>query len=120
MNRRWHAALGYALTGEVPDLPGVDAPDVTVLLAGLAAAGWTAERIATNARNRAEAELVWPYPVPVDLRAGCGPAQLAAALAAARADLGLATLTTRSPSAPRRLDADEQRLLREVPPHHGS
>lgn len=120
MSGRWHAALGFALTGEELDLPGTEAPDVVVLLAGLAAAGWTGQRIAEHARSRAGAELPWPHPVSMELRAGCGPAQLAAALAAARADLGLTALTTRSPSAPRRLDADEQRLLREVPPHHGS
>nr|WP_300149870.1 hypothetical protein [Propionicimonas sp.] len=120
MSGRWHAALGYALTGEELDLPDAPAPDVPVLLDDLADLGWTAERIAAHARGQAAAERAWPHLVPADLRAGCGPAQLAAALTAARQALGLTTLETRPPSGRHRLNRDEERLLREVPPHHGS
>mgnify|MGYP000928655536 FL=1 len=120
MSGRWHVALGYALTGEELDLPDAAAPDASVLLADLAGASWTAERIAAHARDVAAAERPWPHLVPAAVRAGCGPAQLAAALTAARHELGLTTLETRPPSGRRRLNPDEERLLREVPPHHGS
>ena len=72
------------------------------------------------ARTELAAERIWPHPVPAGLRAGCGAAQLAAALGRARELLGLSTLETRGPSARTKLNADELRLMREVPPHHGS
>jgi hypothetical protein len=117
---RWHAALGYALTDEDLDLPDPALPDVSVLLADLAAIGWTGDRIAAHARACAAAEVAWPHAIPAALRTGCGPAQLAAALGVARHALGLTALETRPPSGRRRLNPDEERLLREVPPHHGS
>lgn len=120
MSGRWHAALGFALTGTELDLPEPGRPVVADLLAALAGAGWTAERIGSHARGLAGSERPWPHPVPARLRAGCGAAQFAAALSSARADLQLATLETRAPSVRRALNADEQRLLRDVPPHHGS
>jgi hypothetical protein len=58
--------------------------------------------------------------VPDALRAGCGAAQLAAALRVARELLDLASLEVRPPSGRRKLNPDEQRLMRDVPPHHGS
>ncbi len=119
MSRRWHAALGSALTGEELDLPESGRPDVAALIGDLAGLGWPARRIADHAREVVAAELPWPHPVGAAVRAGCGPAQFAAALTAARAQLGLVTLETRAPSGRRTLTADEQRLLREVPPHHG-
>lgn len=118
MSGRWHAALGYALVGVELDLPEPGAPDPAALVAALADADWPSERIATHARVEVAADRTWPHPVPASLRAGCGAAQFAAALGAARALLGLATLETRPPSRRRTLTADEQRLLREVPPHH--
>ena len=117
---RWHAALAAALVGEELSLPEPGRPDVGVLLAGLAAVGWTAERVGAHARARVAAEQAWPHAVPPGLRAGCGAAQLHAALGSARTALGLAALETRDPSRRTRLDADEQRLMRDVPPHHGS
>jgi hypothetical protein len=115
---RWHAALGYALVGVEFDLAEPGAPDPSALVAALADAGWPSERIAAHARTEVAAERTWPHPVPAPLRTGCGAAQLAAALGAARAELGLSALETRPPSRRRALTADEQRLLREVPPHH--
>ncbi len=120
MSPAWHAALGFALTGEERDLPSSELPDVDVLLAALAAQGWTAERLASHARETVAAERPWPHAVPPELRAGCGPAQFHAALNRARAALDLVVLETRAPSTRQRLNADEQRLMREVPPHHGS
>jgi hypothetical protein len=116
----WHTALGFALTGEERELPATELPDPDVLLAALAAQGWTSERLAAHARETVEAERPWPHAVPPRLRAGCGAAQFHAALNRARAALDLVVLETRAPSTRRHLNADEERLLREVPPHHGS
>ena len=120
MSPAWHSALGFALTGVEIDLPSTDRPDVGVLVAALAEHGWTAERVAEHARTTVAAEQPWPHPVPSGLRAGCGAAQFHAVLNRARLALDLVVLETRPPSTRRRLNADEVRLLREVPPHHGS
>jgi len=116
----WHIALGFALTGEELELASPELPDIDALLAALAEQGWTAERLAGHARETVDAERPWPHAVPNRLRSGCGPAQFHAALNRARAALDLVVLETRPPSARRRLNADEERLMREVPPHHGS
>ncbi len=120
MSARWHTALAYALTGEQLDLPEAEHPDASAVVAELSARGWDAARIGAHARALAEAGTGWPHPVPAALRQGCGAAQLAAALGAARQLLGLSTLETRPPSGRRRLNPDEERLLRDKPPHHGS
>lgn len=118
MNARWHAALGLALTGVDLPLSEPGIPDPAALVTDLASHGWPRDRIADHARAEAAAERPWPHPVPAGLRAGCGAAQLAAALTRVRELLELSTLETRPPSAPRPFTADEVRLLREVPPHH--
>lgn len=120
MTARWQAALGYALTGCELELAEPGRPDPLALVAGLDAAGWPASRVGEHARERAADEAAWPHAVPARLRAGCGAAQLAAALRAARELLQLTSLEVRPPSGRLRLDPDEQRLMREVPPHHGS
>ncbi len=120
MTARWQAALGYALTGRDLELPEPGHPAPQALVDGLAANGWPASRIGDHARAVAAAESAWPHAVPAALRAGCGAAQLAASLRAARELLHLTTLDERGPSARTKLNPDEQRLMREVPPHHGS
>lgn len=120
MSSRWQTALGYALTGCELGLAEPGGPDVVALVSALGAAGWPADRIEAHARSRVTAELPWPHEVPADLRAGCGAAQLAAALRLAREQLGLANFEVRPPSGRRRLNPDELRLMRDVPPHHGS
>ena len=115
---RWHAAIGYALVGEELGLDEPGAPDPDRLVVGLAAFGWDAARIAAHARAAIETEQPWPHRIPAGLREGCGAAQLHAALERTRALLDLVTLETRGPSTRTRLDADEQRLLRDVPPHY--
>lgn len=117
---RWHTAIGYALVGQELSLAEPTQPDPARLVAELADAGWGAERIHAHAKAAAEAEQPWPHPVPAGLRQGCGAAQLSAALGRTRALLDVVALDKRGPSARTTLDADEQRLLREVPPHHGS
>lgn len=120
MTGRWQAALGYALTGQELALAEYGRPDPVALVADLAEAGWTADRIAGHAHALAAAEVAWPHQVPADLRSGCGAAQFAAALRAARQVLDLASLEVRPPSGRLKLNPDEERLMREVPPHHGS
>jgi len=120
MSPRWQAAVGYALTGDDLALDEPGRPEPEALVEALAGAGWSADRIGSHARALLAEEGVWPHPVPSALRAGCGAAQLAAALGRTRALLGLITLETRAPSTRTRLNADELRLMREVPPHHGS
>ena len=120
MTARWQAALGYALTGCELELLESGRPDPEALAEGLVAAGWPASRVGEHARERVAAELTWPHPVPTSLRAGCGAAQFAAALRQARELLHLTTLEVRPPSGRVMLNPDEQRLMREVPPHHGS
>ena len=117
-DRAWHAAVAFALIGERLPLPARPAPDAARLVEQLDAAGWTPERVASHARAVSDASQPWPHPVPADLRAGLGAAQLRAALDACRAALGLVTLTTKPPSTRTALTADERRLLAEVPPHH--
>ncbi|HEX5336687.1 MAG TPA: hypothetical protein VFW55_12450 [Propionicimonas sp.] len=120
MTARWHAALGFALTGHDLELAEPGRPDPEALLEDLEAAGWPSSRLGEHARERAAAEFAWPHAVPAALRAGCGAAQLAAALRATRELLGLTTLEVRPPSGRLKLNPDEERLMREVPPHHGS
>lgn len=117
---RWHAALAAALVGEDLDLPEPGRPQLDTLLADLARAGWTGDRIGQHVATAIATGQAWPHPIPPQVRAGCGAAQLHAAIAAAREQLGLGSLEVRVPSRRSRLDPDEQRLLREVPPHHGS
>lgn len=119
--RPWHQALAYAITGERWDgLGEQSAPD----LAGLAAliesrcAGGLPQLRDTVARRRSAGE-PWPYPVPADLRAGLGAAQWLAALTQLRRHLDLDPATPRPVLSSRAPDADERRLLADVPPHHG-
>lgn len=118
MSPRWHAAMGFALTGEVLDVTEPGKPDVAACVAALTDLGWTSERLAAHAREEVAAERIWPHPVPDDLRQGCSPSQLQAALLALRHMVGLDVLITRGPSPARALNADERRLLADVPPHH--
>jgi hypothetical protein len=117
---RWQAALGYALTGCHVELAEPGHPDPQALVDELEANGWPAFRVGEHARETAAAETAWPHAVPAALREGCGAAQLAASLRAARDLLHLTTLEERIPSRRTKLNPDEQRLMREVPPHHGS
>ena len=114
----WHAAIAFALTGERLDLGAQAVPDPDALARELEEAGWPAERVTAHAQHAAGVQ-PWPHPVPDDLRAGLGAAQLHAAVARARDRLGLTVLTVLPPSRRTRLDADERRLLVEVPPHFG-
>ncbi len=118
---RWHQALAWALTGEADPRLGVQAaPDLSALAAALddGEAG-RGERLRKQIAARRSTGAGWPFPVPPELMAGLGAAQFAAALADLRAHLDLDR--TRQPVLNSRpLDADERRLLSDVPPHHGT
>ena len=98
--RTWHQALAYALTGERrPELGEQEAPDLDVVAEALTG------------------RPVGAYAVPPDLRDGLGAAQLAALVTELRARLAPRPHPVLAERAP---DADERRLLADVPPHHGA
>lgn len=113
MSGAWHAALAWALVGERLDLGVQQQPDVTALVEDLEKLGWGPQRIGEVARDAP----VWPFPWSDADRAGLGAAQLHAALREARRVLGLEALVVRPPSQRTHLNADERRLLADVPPH---
>lgn len=119
MSRGWHRALAFAVTGERLEVSEPDAPRPAALVADLAALGWDADTVAEHALAAIADGRPWPHPVPDDLREGLGAAQLHAALGGVRAGLGLDVLERRPPSRRTRLDADERRLMADVPPHFG-
>ncbi len=116
----WHRALTWAICGEDrTDLGLQDRPDLDRLTRELSEqAGLRSLVRARQARKQP-----WPFPVPTDLMAGLGPAQFAAAVTGLRDRLDLER--PEAGAAPpvlssRALDADERRLLQDVPPHHGA
>lgn len=106
-------ALGLALTGERLPLS-----DPTELAGQLAAAGFGAERLHQLRTQRQVEREPWPFTVPLDERRELGFARFDAALAEARAGLGLAGLNP-AVQAIRRLNQDERRLSADRPPHWG-
>ena len=114
----WHRAIAFALTGADLDLGEQQAPDLDLLVEQLSHRGWDADALGEHARAAAAAG-PWPHPVPDALRAGLGAAQPYAAIGGARERYGLEVLTVLPPSRRTRLDADERRLLADVPPHFG-
>lgn len=116
----WHTALAFALTGqrwEGLDGPAVPDPDRLARQVSDRFDGGTDGLRAMITARRGSGK-PWPFTVPDDLRAGLGAAQWLAALAAVRDRLGLDRRPSRVPT-DQLPDADERRLLREVPPHHG-
>jgi hypothetical protein len=113
----WSTALAYALGGdETPELGGVPAL-VPALGPVVAAVGGTEALVAAAT---AEQEAGRPWPRPVDRPADVGPAQWAALLGAAERLVGRARAERSGRVLGGRVpDADERRLLRDVPPHHG-
>ena len=107
----WHQALAYAVTGRrFPELGHQASPDLAAVVA------FVERELAAGLDRGLLTDL---HPLPADLAAGVGAAQLAAAAAEVRRRLGV----TPGPGAvirERALTADERRLLQDVPPHHGS
>jgi hypothetical protein len=107
----WHQALAYAVTGRrYPELGRQPVPDLDLVAAFL-----------RRQQDGADAPVLsaGPHRLPPDLTAGLGPAQLWAAVAELRRRL---EGPARPPvvAAPVLPGPDDQRLLRDVPPHHGS
>ena len=118
---RWNVALVYAITGERwDDLAESGKPEL-VQLADEIGRRFSGGVEALQARiiARVQQGESWPYEVPDDLRAGLGAAQWWAALTQLRERLAVGPQPDRPVLSDRRPDADEQRLLRDVPPHHG-
>lgn len=106
-------ALVWALTGQRSEGGGGD------VHALLVEAGWDRAAIASHARAVTAGGGVWPHPVPDDLRLRVGSARLLAAVQQAQVRLELFGDQS-APAQPRALNADERRLMQDVPPHHGS
>lgn len=118
---RWNVALTYAITARRwDDLEEVGSPDLGLIgyeIGHRFPGGLPGLR--TEIDQRLRAGDAWPYRVPDDLRAGLGAAQWLAALSELRRRLQVGPQPERPVLSDRKPDADEQRLLREVPPHHG-
>lgn len=117
-------AVVIALTGEtaavaVPDRPGSAGDVVEAVVEELAGRGWKAPRLQELRRYRQEAEQPWPFTVPREVLAVAGFARYEAVLREVRARLGLDGLVPTRHVGPKVLGPAEQRLLAEVPPHHG-
>ncbi len=114
-DRRWHAALAYALLGPpVRDLTEDGTPSAPELIADLGGV----ERVRIEVA-RARASGPWPFTVPAELRRPLGAAQFTAVWTALLAELDPLTTDTRPAVTDRALTADERRLLADRPPHHG-
>jgi len=110
----WATELASCLVGESVELPDT-APSAQAVLDALERAGWPAPRIEAIAQARFEAEQAWPFPVSREVVAA-GPAQLYALVGEARTLLGLDG-DVQPPPTRTALNADERRLLTDVPPH---
>ena len=109
----WHQALAYAILGRrLPGLSHQDQPDVAELAREL-----SANDQLDAAVKALRAQGTWPLPVPTDLMVGLGRAQFLAALAELVQELGFDAHGTQL-AVDRPANADERRLLDEVPPHH--
>jgi hypothetical protein len=110
----WHQALAYAICGRrLSELGRQDEPDLAELVRVLSHDAELVSRVQVD-RRRGD----WPHSVPNDLMAGIGWAQFSATLTALITQLGLAPGTAARGPSSRPPDADERRLLHEVPPHH--
>lgn len=125
----WHSALCFAITGVWFDDLGVQpAPDldrVEQLIMQRTPGGEQA--IEADIARRQRLGLAWPYPLsdlpddlPHDVAASIRPAQWLAAAGALRQRFGLDRAGCHRLRSERQPDADELRLLRELPPHHGT
>lgn len=113
-------ALGHALTGEPLAPPdGVAGQPLTapVVIAGLAAVGWDAERLRQHRQLCQTRRDPWPHPVPDEVTVQWG--QFGSLLQQLRRELGLDGLQPTVHHGPRVLGPAERRLLADKPPHHG-
>jgi hypothetical protein len=117
----WQEALAYAVTGirwaDLDRRAAPDLEDVADTIASRHPGGLPALREEIRARRSAGEE--WPHPLPVELLRKFGAAQWLAALTQLRRRLQLDPTPQRPVVSGRAPDAEERRLLAEVPPHHG-
>jgi hypothetical protein len=116
----WNASLAYAITGQQWVLPESGRPDPELIASEIEhriPGGSSA--VQSMIMERRETGEVWPYQIPAELRTELGAAQWLAALSDLARRLGVGPQPERPVLSDRRPDADEERLLREVPPHHG-
>ncbi|MDR2896547.1 MAG: hypothetical protein LBV30_07865 [Propionibacteriaceae bacterium] len=111
-----------ALTGQACPLGQSDclrqAMTAEQILEALAGIGWTADELRNHAIQCWQSDQVWPHPIdPAQLHT-LGAACWLALLAEVRQRLHLDHVTN-LPSRRQLLNADERRLLAEVPPHFG-
>ncbi|MGL5406633.1 MAG: hypothetical protein ACRDAX_07625 [Propionibacteriaceae bacterium] len=119
MTAPFHSALAKALTGEDIDLGEQEKPDIVLALAQLAQVGWDTARIAELRKQCRVSQQPWPIPVPASARGDISAATWLALVSQAIAQLGI-TDRAQYARVDRPLTADEQRLVSQVPPHHGS
>lgn len=113
----WTSRLVFTMTGQSVPSPATAAPDLDEVLAWLTANGWDHDSLHAHATDLKARDLPWPHPVPREWLHDLGPARWLATLTALRQRLGLDSETL-PPSHRTRLNADERRLLIELPPHH--
>jgi hypothetical protein len=111
-------AVAFALTGEMLQPPAdLSAQCAEEFAAWLADAGWDAARLRDLRDATVQAGTKWPLPLTIEERGGVGAAQWSAIV---RGVIEAAKLDQPSrpvnPSGPP--DAEDLRLLAEVPPHH--
>ena len=110
----WHQALAYAICGQrLSELGQQDEPDLDELARILSRDAELVSKVQVQRRGGN-----WPHPVPNDLMAGLRWAQFSAALTALITRLDLAPGGAKRGPSSRPPDAQERRLLHDVPPHH--
>ena len=111
-----YSLVAYVLTGDRLSIQ--HATDPTSLVSELTEAGWPGRRIEEFAQSRQTHQALWPLPVSREDLGEISPAMWYATLLEVRSLLGL-TVVHLPPSRRRDLNESEQRLLKDLPPHHG-
>ncbi len=114
--RCWEA-VAAVLTGERSQAPSQAGWRAEPLVDWLASVGWDAARLTARRRNCQQRRSPWPGPLPEDLAAGLEFARYSALLAQVRRLTGTDGLAARIHCGPTVIGPEEERLLREVPPH---
>ncbi|WP_257478145.1 hypothetical protein [Acidipropionibacterium jensenii] len=115
-SRCW-AAVAAVLTGERLAVPATAGWQADSLADWLESQGWDSARLARRRRRCQQERRPWPQRLPDDLAAGLEFARYYALLAQLRKITGLDGMAERIHHGPIIIGPEEQRLLREVPPH---
>lgn len=110
-------AVAAVLTGQRLSAP----PDVDWraegLVGWLSTSGWDAARLTARRHACQQERRAWPDPLPDELALGLEFARYSALLAEVRRLTGLDGLSARIHHGPIVIGPEEERLIREVPPH---